>query len=72
MEDGDVEYNNKRRVIDTSFKEQVERNTVYVYEKHFKEDEIYRCKYIFITPIYLQCRYSPVANSKISPSVDIN
>ena len=37
----------KDRVVDAGFKQQISNNTVYVCEKHFSEDEIYRCKYFY-------------------------
>ena len=37
----------KDREIDDILRKNIEKDTVWVCEMHFKEDEIYRCKYSF-------------------------
>ena len=32
------------RVLDKKFKEQIEKNNVYICEKHFRDEDFYHCK----------------------------
>ena len=38
---------NKDRVVTPKFKEKLAKKTVWVCERHFKEEQIYRCEYFF-------------------------
>lgn len=37
------------RVLDSSLKKQIEKDTVHICEKHFTEDQLYTCKCAFIS-----------------------
>ena len=36
----------KDREIDANFRQQIEKNKIYICEKHFKEEDLYHCKCI--------------------------
>ena len=44
----------KGRVVTPQLRKKIDKGTVWVCEEHFKEEEIYRCKYSFITWHYLE------------------
>ena len=47
----------KDRVVDELFRKKIEKDTVYVCEKHFKEDDIWYCKQLFYFKYGLESRF---------------
>lgn len=45
------------RLMDESFKKQLDADRIYICERHFSQEQLYICKYIFLTDLYIPRGY---------------
>ena len=49
MEQGNIEHYNSR-VVTSDFRERIQKNNIYICEKHFELGDFYVCKYAYFSP----------------------